>query len=120
MFRKIFQIIILLSLLSCKNDQIINEKIEDREIIIELKQKINTKIQFRNNFSLINAKALIDRFPEYYKHQLSYKGIDNIDSTIISTLNTDREKFYYDLFKEGFINNSDYVSLRIDSIKRKN
>lgn len=119
MFRKIAQIFILLTLLSCNNDQIINKKNGDRDIIIELRQKINTRIKFRNNFSLLNAKALIDLFPEYYKHQLSYKGIDNIDSTIVSTLNTDLKKFHYDLFKEGFINNSDYVSLRIDSIKEK-
>ena len=111
-------IVIILIFHSCTKSNYNLEK-NDKTITIKLTQKINNDIKFRDNFSLLYARSLIDKFPKYYKYQLQYKGLDHIDSTIISTLNTDRKKFYYGLFKNGFINNSDYVTLKIDSISEK-
>ena len=118
MFKLIKLIIIILIFQSCTKSNYNLEK-NDKSIIIKLTKKINNDIKFRDNFSLLYARPLIDKFPKYYNYQLKYKGLDHIDSTIISTLNTDRKKFYYNLFKNGFINNSDYSNLRIDSIKEK-
>jgi len=118
MHKLIILIVILIIFQSCTKS---NSNLENNDEIVTVKliQKINNDIKFRDNFSLLYARSLIDKFPKYYKYQLKYKGLDPIDSTVISTLNTDRKKFYYNLFKNGFIKNSEYSELRIDSIKEK-
>jgi len=111
-------IVIIIIFQSCTKSNNNLEK-NDKTITIKLIQKINNDIKFRDNFSLLYARSLIDKFPKYYESQLQYKDINEVDSTIISTLNTDRKKFYFGLFKKGFINEQDYNRLKIDSIKEK-
>jgi len=106
----------LLLVISCskvKNNEYQNVS----NITIQLQHTIDHNIIFDENYNTFYFSSLNKQFLTYYDKQLNYKGITNKDSIIIATLNTDTYKFYYDLYKQGFINKERFIKSKVDSIE---
>lgn len=118
-FVKIMKVLMIVFILqNCiKHD---NYRVKNtNNIIIELKSKNDNNIAVNDLYNVMYMISLNEKFPKYYKTQLNYKGINNKGSVVISTFNTNRKSFYYDLFKQRYIDEEDYVNMNLDSLKEK-
>ena len=72
-------------------------------------------IAFNDLFNTKQISSYNDKLPKYYKNQLKNSGLNDNDSVVISTWNSNYNRFYFEMYKQGFITREEFIKRRIDS-----
>jgi thiol-disulfide isomerase/thioredoxin len=116
---KIIKIIGILMgvLIGCttQSSQSISNKGELNTLKINLDLIEGDSIAFNDLFNTKQISSYNDKLPKYYKNQLKNSGLNDNDSVVISTWNSNYNRFYFEMYKQGFITREEFIKRRIDS-----
>lgn len=115
MKRFTYSFIFAILLIACDQKNKASTKLSDN-LTIDLTLKSSPKISFGYLHESRRISALNEKLPNYYQKQLELLNYNDNDSVIISTLNTDYNQFYYQMYQRGFIDKDQFVRKGIDSL----
>jgi thiol-disulfide isomerase/thioredoxin len=89
-------------------------KNKNLEVNLTLVTKPN--VAFNDRFDIRKVYSFNEKLPKYYEKQLELFKLKKEDSIIISTLNTDYRKFYFEMYQKGYLSKRQFIKKRIDSV----
>ncbi|WP_298547718.1 TlpA disulfide reductase family protein [uncultured Aquimarina sp.] len=74
---------------------------------IDIKKTSEDDIMFDPNFTDLHFQSFYELYPKFYEELKLYKGIPNVDTSLIANYNYDIPLFFYKLYSKGHLADSD-------------